>query len=89
MIKIRTIKSPVALAACGAFLVPEPLGACLVLAAAIWWLCRKIGSPCCRLLSLLAQVERTHFPSLRRVLPRRIGLAAVTRSMSTGDENQP
>lgn len=46
MIKVRTIKSPVTLAACGAFLVPEPLGACLVLAAGIWWLCRKIGAPC-------------------------------------------
>jgi hypothetical protein len=25
----------------GAFFVPEPFGACLILAAAIWWLCRK------------------------------------------------
>ena len=37
---VREIKSPPALAALGAFFVPEPLGACLVLAAAIWWLCR-------------------------------------------------
>jgi len=29
------------LAALGAFFVPEPLGACLVIAAGIWWLCRK------------------------------------------------
>lgn len=38
----RKIKSPSALATLGAFLVPEPLGACLVLLAAIWWLCRKL-----------------------------------------------
>lgn len=38
---LREIKTPPALAAFGAFFVPEPLGACLVLAAAIWWLCRK------------------------------------------------
>jgi hypothetical protein len=38
---VREIKSPPALAALGAFFVPEPLGACLVIAAAIWWLCRK------------------------------------------------
>jgi hypothetical protein len=25
----------------GAFFVPEPLGVCLILAAAIWWLCRR------------------------------------------------
>jgi len=38
---LRQIKTPRALAALGAFFVPEPLGACLVLAAAVWWLCRK------------------------------------------------
>jgi len=38
MTKFHQIKSPVALAAFGAFFVPEPLGICLVLAAAIWWL---------------------------------------------------
>lgn len=38
---LRDIKSPLALATLGAFFVPEPLGACLILAAAIWWLCRK------------------------------------------------
>jgi hypothetical protein len=38
---IREIKSPLALATLGAFFVPEPLGTCLILAAAIWWLCRK------------------------------------------------
>jgi hypothetical protein len=42
-IRVREIKSPIALAACGAFLVPEPLGICFVLAAGIWWLWRKIG----------------------------------------------
>ncbi len=46
MAKFREMKSPIALAACGAFLVPEPLGTCFVLVAVIWWLCRKIGSPC-------------------------------------------
>jgi hypothetical protein len=45
MFKVREINSPAALAACGVFLVPEPFGACFVLAAAIWWLWRKIGRP--------------------------------------------
>jgi hypothetical protein len=38
---LREIKSPLALATLGAFFVPEPLGVCLILAAAIWWLCRR------------------------------------------------
>jgi hypothetical protein len=38
---LREIKSPLALATLGAFFVPEPLGMCLILAAAIWWLCRR------------------------------------------------
>jgi hypothetical protein len=38
---LRELKTPPALAAFGAFFVPEPLGACLVLAAGVWWLCRK------------------------------------------------
>jgi hypothetical protein len=42
MAGFRQIKSPVALATFGAFLVPEPLGTCLVLLAAIWWLWRKL-----------------------------------------------
>jgi hypothetical protein len=37
MMKIQHINSPIALAAFGAFFVPEPLGICLVLASAIWW----------------------------------------------------
>jgi hypothetical protein len=45
-IKVREIKSPAALAACGLFLVPEPFGICFVLAAAIWWLRRKMGCRC-------------------------------------------
>jgi hypothetical protein len=49
MARIRDIKSPVALAAVGAFLVPEPLGTCLVAAAVIWWLGRKLGLPLHRL----------------------------------------
>lgn len=64
MIKVRTIKSPVTLAACGAFLVPEPLGACLVLTAGIWWLYRKIGAPCSSLLSLWEQAVRRHFAGM-------------------------
>jgi hypothetical protein len=51
MTNFRGIKSPVALAACGMFLVPEPLGTCLLLAAAIWWLWRKAGYPCRSMLS--------------------------------------
>jgi hypothetical protein len=46
MTNFRSIKSPVALATYGMFLVPEPLGACLLLAAGIWWLWRKTGCPC-------------------------------------------
>ena len=38
MTKFRQIKSPGALAAFGAFFVPEPFGICVVLASAIWWL---------------------------------------------------
>jgi len=43
MKRLRQIKSPAALATFGAFFVPEPLGACVVLAAAIWWSFRKLG----------------------------------------------
>jgi hypothetical protein len=50
MTHFRRINSPVALATCGMFLVPEPFGACLLLAAAIWWLWRKTGCPCGSLL---------------------------------------
>ncbi len=42
MAGFRQIKSPVALATFGAFFVPEPVGTCLVLVAAIWWLWRKL-----------------------------------------------
>jgi hypothetical protein len=42
MERLRKIKSPAALATLGAFFVPEPLGACVVLVAAIWWLYRKL-----------------------------------------------
>jgi hypothetical protein len=42
MKSLRKIKSPAALATFGAFFVPEPLGACVVLAAAIWWSYRKL-----------------------------------------------
>jgi hypothetical protein len=38
MTTFSQINSPVALAAFGAFFVPEPLGMCLVLAAGLWWL---------------------------------------------------
>jgi hypothetical protein len=43
MKSLRKIKSPAALATFGAFFVPEPLGACVVFAAAIWWSCRKLS----------------------------------------------
>src|ERR1700692_3255739 len=46
MPNFRRINSPVALATCGMFLVPEAFGACLLLAAAVWWLWRKTGCPC-------------------------------------------
>jgi hypothetical protein len=29
----------------GAFCMPEPLGACLLMVAVIWWLCRKLYAP--------------------------------------------
>jgi hypothetical protein len=64
VIKVRTIKSPVTLAACGAFLVPEPLGVCLMLAAGIWWLCRKIGASCRSPLSLWEQAPRRYFAAM-------------------------
>ena len=38
----RRVNSPAGLATLGAFFVPEPAGACIVLLAAIWWLCRKV-----------------------------------------------
>ncbi len=66
MIQFRAIKSPVALAACGAFLVPEPFGTCIVLAAAIWWLCRRIGGPCHTLLSFWGRAVRRLSARLRR-----------------------
>ena len=40
---LRKIKSPAALATFGAFFVPQPLGACIVFAAAIWWSWRKLS----------------------------------------------
>jgi hypothetical protein len=43
MKSLRKVKSPAALATFGAFFVPEPLGACLVFAAAIWWSWRKLS----------------------------------------------
>jgi hypothetical protein len=42
MKSLRKIKSPAALATLGALCVPEPFGACLVLAAAVWWSYRKL-----------------------------------------------
>jgi hypothetical protein len=42
MKSLRKIKSPAALATFGAFFVPEPFGACVVLAAAIWWCYRRL-----------------------------------------------
>jgi hypothetical protein len=58
MTSFRKINSPVALATCGMFLVPEPFGACLLLAAAIWWLWRKAGCPCRSMLSSFREAVR-------------------------------
>jgi len=46
------------------FLVPEPFGACLLLAAAIWWLWRKAGCPCRSMVSSLweAVTRRLRLP---------------------------
>lgn len=41
--ELRKFKSPTALAAFGAFFVPEPFGVCFVLIAAIWWWYRKLN----------------------------------------------
>jgi hypothetical protein len=41
--ELRKIKSPTALAAFGAFFVPEPLGVCFVLIAGLWWWYRKLN----------------------------------------------
>jgi hypothetical protein len=64
MTNFRGINSPVALATCGMFLVPEPFGACLLLAAAIWWLWRKAGCPCRSILSSFWEAIRRglHLP---------------------------
>ena len=64
MTSFRKINSPVALATCGMFLVPEPFGACLLLAAAIWWLWRKAGCPCRTMLSSFRERVRRglHLP---------------------------
>jgi hypothetical protein len=68
MTSFRRINSPVALATCGMFLVPEPFGACLLLAAAIWWLWRKTGCPCRSMVSSFREgVGRVlHYPALIR-----------------------
>jgi hypothetical protein len=58
MTSFRRINSPVALATCGMFLVPEPFGACLLLAAAIWWLWRKAGCPCRSMVSSFWEAVR-------------------------------
>jgi hypothetical protein len=58
MTSFRKINSPLALATCGMFLVPEPFGACLLLAAAIWWLWRKTGCPCRSMLSSFREAVR-------------------------------
>ena len=55
MTSFRRINSPIALATCGMFLVPEPFGACLLLAAAVWWLWRKAGCPCRSMVSSFQQ----------------------------------
>jgi hypothetical protein len=64
MTNFRKINSPVALATCGMFLVPEPFGACLLLAAAIWWLWRKTGCPCRNVLLSFREAvrRRLHLP---------------------------
>jgi hypothetical protein len=66
MTNFRRINSPVALATCGMFLVPEPFGACLLLAAAIWWLWRKMGCPC-----------RSLLVSFREAVGRRLRLSGA------------
>ena len=60
MTNFRGINSPVALATCGMFLVPEPFGACLLLAAAVWWLWRKAGCPCRNMLLSFREAVRRH-----------------------------
>ena len=64
MTNFRKINSPVALATCGMFLVPEPFGACLLLAAAVWWLWRKTGCPCRNMLLSFREAvrRRLHLP---------------------------
>jgi hypothetical protein len=64
MTSFRRINSPVALATCGMFLVPEPFGACLLLAAAVWWLWRKAGCPCHSMVSSFREGvrRRLHLP---------------------------
>jgi hypothetical protein len=64
MANFRKINSPVALATCGMFLVPEPFGACLLLAAAVWWLWRMTGCPCRNMVLSFREAvrRRLHLP---------------------------
>jgi hypothetical protein len=84
MTKFRTISSPVALAACGAFLVPEPLGTCFVQAALIWWLFRKTGTPCLTLLSAWWRAARRHLARLIFLLLARGHCATVNYRFGKG-----
>jgi hypothetical protein len=86
MAKFRDIKSPVALAAVGAFMVPEPLGTCLIAAAIIWWLARKLGLP----LHLLSRLPSpltwllTWLPSWLPSWPRELGARLMRLSVALG-----
>jgi hypothetical protein len=74
MKRLRTIKSPGALAALGAFFVPEPFGAFVVLAAAIWWLYRKFTRHRARRVSAPALLPAANAERLASTAP--VSLAA-------------
>jgi hypothetical protein len=78
MTNFRKINSPVALATCGMFLVPEPFGACLLLAAAVWWLWRKTGCP-----------SRNMVLSFRDAVRRRLHLPGAGSPGGVDGEKKP
>jgi hypothetical protein len=78
MTNFRGIKSPVALATCGMFLVPEPFGACLLLAAAVWWLWRKTGCPWRGMLSSFREGVRRGLHSWLVTMRIKRGTPALT-----------
>jgi len=84
MTNFRAINSPAALATCGMFLVPEPFGACLLLAAAVWWLWRKAGCPCGTMLSSFRERVRRGLQAWLVTMRIRRATPALTMTAAAG-----